>query len=134
MKKEKDYTGFLGDCSEKQEEVLEKFKSLVYGELGCANPPYNDAYLLRFCRARKFVLDEVVKMFKAFLDWRQSKEVDDIDSYVFNELDAVKACYPHGYHQTDKDGRPIYIERIGMLKIDEVFKITTEERLLQYYI
>ena len=42
--------------------------------------------------------------------------------------------YPHFYHRTDKKGRPIYIERLGLLKIDEVFKITTEERLIKHYI
>ena len=42
--------------------------------------------------------------------------------------------YPHFYHKTDKKGRPIYIERLGQLKIDEVFKITTEERLIKHYI
>jgi len=33
-----------------------------------------------------------------------------------------------------KQGRPIYIERIGNLKIKELFKVTTEERLIKYYI
>ena len=42
--------------------------------------------------------------------------------------------YPHNYHKIDKKGRPIYIERQGVLKIDEVFKITTEERLVKHYI
>lgn len=42
--------------------------------------------------------------------------------------------YPHFYHKTDKKGRPIYIERLGLLKIDEVFRITTEERLIKHYI
>lgn len=42
--------------------------------------------------------------------------------------------YPHFYHKTDKKGRPIYIERLGLMKIDEVFKLTTEERLIKHYI
>ena len=42
--------------------------------------------------------------------------------------------YPHYYHKTDKQGRPIYIERLGLLKIDDVFKITNEERLVKHYI
>lgn len=75
-----------------------------------------------------------MKMFVAFLEWRKEKNVDDVDSFEFEELAAVRANYPHGYHKTDKEGRPIYIERIGMLKIDEVFKVTEEERLLKYYI
>jgi hypothetical protein len=48
-----------------------------------------------------------------------------------NELQEV---YPHNYHKIDKKGRPIYIELQGKLKIDEVFKLTTEERLVRHYI
>jgi hypothetical protein len=32
----------------------------------------------------------------------------------------------------DKQGRPIYIERIGFIDITEVYKFTNEERLLKY--
>jgi len=42
--------------------------------------------------------------------------------------------YPHGYHKIDKLGRPIYIERGGMLKVDKVFEISTEERLVKHFI
>jgi hypothetical protein len=42
--------------------------------------------------------------------------------------------YPHNYHKTDKLGRPIYIDRNGHLKIDELFKISNEERLVKHYI
>ena len=45
----------------------------------------------------------------------------------------VRKGYPHGYHKVDKQGRPIYIERVGFLNIDEIFKFTTEDRLLKYY-
>jgi hypothetical protein len=45
----------------------------------------------------------------------------------------VLAVYPHNYHKTDKKGRPIYIERLGVLNVDEVFKIIPEERLVQHY-
>ena len=31
----------------------------------------------------------------------------------------------------DKDGRPVYIERFGKLNVNELYKITTPERLLQ---
>ena len=31
------------------------------------NPWFNDAYLLRFCRARKFDLPKIIEMFDNFL-------------------------------------------------------------------
>jgi len=46
----------------------------------------------------------------------------------------MRVLYPHGYHLTCKIGRPIYYERIGLLKIKELFQITSEERLVKYYI
>ena len=42
--------------------------------------------------------------------------------------------YPHGYHKTDKVGRPIYIELISKVNLTELFKVTTEERMMKYYI
>jgi hypothetical protein len=42
--------------------------------------------------------------------------------------------YPHGYHNVDKKGRPIYIECQGRLNIDKMFQITSEDRLLRHYI
>jgi hypothetical protein len=42
--------------------------------------------------------------------------------------------YPHGYHQVDKKGRPMYIECQGRLNIDKLFQISTEERVLRHYI
>jgi hypothetical protein len=46
----------------------------------------------------------------------------------------VKKIYPHGYHKTDKTGRPIYIELISKVNLTELFKITSEERMMKYYI
>lgn len=116
-KKDKDYTGFPGDCNNEQLKALEEFRMIVAG-MGLGNPPYDDAYLLRFLRARKFDIKKTDLMFKAFIEWRQKHEVDTIlKTYVFNELPEVKQFYPHGYHKVDKLGRPIYIERIGLLKL-----------------
>jgi CRAL/TRIO domain len=52
---------------------------------------------------------------------------------VFTEEDKVKEIYPTGYHGTDKQGRPIYIERLGNLDVAKIFTVTTEARMLKYY-
>jgi hypothetical protein len=57
-------------------------------------------------------------MFTAYLDWREKENVTDIaDNFDFKELDQVRAVYPHGYHNVDKLGRPVYIERIGIMNV-----------------
>jgi hypothetical protein len=46
--------------------------------MGLGNPPYDDPYLLRFLRARKFDLKKTEKMFVDFIEWRKEKGVDNI--------------------------------------------------------
>ncbi len=52
----------MGDCSEEQTACLEEFKKWVteekFNEIGL----WDDYDFLRFCRARKFVLDDVKLM------------------------------------------------------------------------
>ena len=65
-------------------------------------------------------------MFVKFMDWRKAENVDTIiDTYDYSERRAIQEHYPHGYHGIDKLGRPVYIERFGVLNVTELFKITT---------
>lgn len=63
---------------------------------------FNEDYLLRFCRARKFDLEKMMKMFTTFIKWRKEFGTDEIESWEFPERAEVKKYYPHGYHKTDK--------------------------------
>lgn len=69
------------------------------------------------------------------MNWRRDQGVDDIiTSYDYTERAAVQVVYPHGYHGTDKLGRPIYIERFGILSVPKLFEVTTEERIVRHYV
>jgi hypothetical protein len=57
-----------------------------------------------------------------------------LQDFVFEELEEVQKCYPQGHHGVDKDGRPVYIERIGMVDPAWLLEITTLERYLKYHI
>mmetsp|Transcript_37992 Transcript_37992/g.34022 ORF Transcript_37992/g.34022 Transcript_37992/m.34022 type:complete len:345 (+) Transcript_37992:43-1077(+) len=130
---QKNFSGFPGDCSEEQLQVLEKLRNEVKA-MGLDLNKYDDQYLLRFCRARKFKFDKVLEMWKKFVKWRQENNVDNINEFELTELSQIRPFYPHGYFRTDKKGRPIYIERIGLFKVAELFKITSQERMVKYYI
>ncbi len=62
-----------------QFETLEKFKEKILNENLLTEFSYfDDLYLLRFLRARKFDLDKSFLMFSNFLKWRKDFGTDNI--------------------------------------------------------
>ena len=129
-------SGFYDQINQTQYDALQKWKNALISEKVLPNlDNYDDLFLLRFLRARKFDLDKTMEMFKKFLKWRIDMHVDELrESFELGNLIQIKNVYPHGYHRTDKIGRPIYIERYNLTKVKELFEITTEDNMIKYYI
>ena len=80
-KKEHEPSGYLGDLADYQEQVLCDFKKFIEEQgthMGHKHPWYNDAYLLKFCRARKFDLDKVIEMWSNFMEYRREHNIDNL--------------------------------------------------------
>ncbi|KAL2014047.1 hypothetical protein VTN00DRAFT_1572 [Thermoascus crustaceus] len=88
--------------------------------------------LLRFLRARKFNVEAAKTMFVESEKWRKEFGTDDlVRNFDYTEKPQVFEYYPQYYHKTDKDGRPVYIEKLGKIDLNAMYKITTGERMLQ---
>jgi len=62
---------FVGDCSEEQLQVLGKFRNFVKSHNnGEFKPLWEDWYLLRFLRARKFSMKDTERMWIDCANWR----------------------------------------------------------------
>ena len=104
-------SGFYDQLNQSQYDALQKWKTELKDQKVIDNfEVYDDLFLLRFLRARKFDLEKTMLMFKKFLQWRIDMKVEEIN------------------------GRPVYIELYDKTDVNGLFKVTTDEKMIKYYI
>lgn len=117
-------SGYLGDLSSAQEAVLVQLRSFLRDELHNNDPRYDDAYLLRFCRARKFDYPKVKLMFENFLNWRRDNNIDNIAQMDISKIKLIDEYLPHNYYCVDREGRSVYIERYKDFDLKEIYSVS----------
>ncbi|KAF3057659.1 SEC14 cytosolic factor [Trichoderma lentiforme] len=111
--------GHLGHLTAQQEEALERFKALLQEKgLWRAGPPasHDDQTLLRYLRARRWVVEDAFGQFKDTEEWRAANNIDTL--YRTIELEAYeqsRRLYPQWTGRRDRRGIPLYVFEIRQL-------------------
>ncbi|GAB0136418.1 hypothetical protein EsDP_00004719 [Epichloe bromicola] len=105
--------GHLGHLSEHEEAALDKFKDVLEQEgIWTRGPPasHDDQTLLRYLRARRWIVEDACRQFKDTEDWRAANNIDTL--YQTIELDAYeqgRRLYPQWTGRRDRRGMPLYV-------------------------
>jgi len=62
--------------------------------------------------------------------------VDTILDYDFAKYNDIKRLCPHGFHNVDKEGRPIFIIKVGQIKFMELMSVMHDsvDMLVHFFI
>ena len=132
--------GTLGHLTDKEKGIFKEFKALVTPEdIKTIQIPFekDDYVLLRFLRARKFVIKDTKLMWDNHLKWRQESELEenlvrsheDIAGLALKDLCEF---YPTGYGGTDRFGRPVMIKLVGTANLPGALKSSTVEKIVTW--
>lgn len=119
---------YLGQLSPLQESKLVQFRKKIEESSSRNAPDFQT--LLRFLRARDFSIDKAASMLQESLQWREEHRIDDILSEYKTPI-VIEKYFPGGWHHHDKDGRPLYILRLGNMDVKGLLKSVGEDELLK---
>ena len=95
---------------------------------------YTDEYILRFLKGKKYRIEDAKAFLQKHAQWVKEIDIPALMSGSYPEQAQVKKLYPSGYHGVDYHKRPIYIERVGYVKVHEILEVATMERLVQIFV
>lgn len=120
---------YLGDLTPLQESCLIRLRQWLQ-ETHKGKIP-KDEHILRFLRARDFNIDKARETMCQSLTWRKQHQVDYILD-TWHPPQVLQDYYAGGWHHHDKDGRPLYVLRLGQMDTKGLVRALGEEALLRY--
>uniref|UniRef100_A0A3Q3AVG4 SEC14 like lipid binding 1 n=1 Tax=Kryptolebias marmoratus TaxID=37003 RepID=A0A3Q3AVG4_KRYMA len=120
---------YLGDLTPLQESCLIRLRKWLQ-ETHKGKIP-KDEHILRFLRARDFNMDKAREFLCQSLTWRKQHQVDYLLE-TWNPPQVLQDYYTGGWHHHDRDGRPLYILRLGQMDTKGLVRALGEESLLRH--
>ncbi|KAK1800872.1 hypothetical protein P4O66_006045 [Electrophorus voltai] len=122
-------SGRVGDLSPKQAEALEQFREKI-GDVYSQLPSQNDHYLLRWLRARSFIVQKAEAMLRKHLEFRKQMKVDTIVE-DWKPPEVIEQYLSGGMCGYDREGSPVWIDVLGPLDPKGLLMSATKQDLLR---
>ncbi|XP_002065256.3 protein real-time [Drosophila willistoni] len=119
----------LGQLSPMQESKLLELRKMLDGVDDLERMPSYQT-ILRFLSARDWHVSQAFSMLCDSLKWRHEHRIDKLLE-EYSKPAVVVEHFPGGWHHHDKDGRPIYILRLGHMDVKGLLKSLGMEGLLK---
>ncbi|XP_023159864.1 protein real-time [Drosophila hydei] len=119
----------LGQLSPMQESKLLELRKMLDGVDDLERMPSYQT-ILRFLSARDWHVSQAYAMLCDSLKWRREHRIDALLA-EYSKPAVVIEHFPGGWHHHDKDGRPIYILRLGHMDVKGLLKSLGMEGLLR---
>lgn len=120
---------YLGNLSLVQESALVQLQQWLQKTHKGKIP--KDAHILRFLRAREFSVEKAREMLVHSLAWRKLHSIDKLlETYTPSEV--LLQYYSGGWHYSDKDGRPLYVLKLGQMDVKGLMRSVGEEAILKH--
>ncbi|XP_055353783.1 SEC14-like protein 1 [Paramacrobiotus metropolitanus] len=118
----------LGDLDPVEESRLVELKQWLQEHHKEKIP--SDAHLLRFLRARGFIVEKGREMLCRSLIWRKQHQIDRLLS-TWKAPEVLKQYFPGGWHGYDDAGRPVFVLRLGNLDVKGLLRSVGVDGLLK---
>lgn len=110
------------------------FKNTVY----CFGEEEGEVYALcRWCRARKYVFEDIMMMVEEATKCRSDAMIADFypdpKSALGCDTALYSAQYPQVYSGFAKNGSPLYFSKVGCLDVEAIECITTVSSIVEYH-
>lgn len=121
-------SGFLSDLSKVQEQRLNQFRENLKDVL---KPEHDDAFLLRWLRARRFDLSKSEKMLRDHFEFRIKYDCDNIQT-SWKPPEVLDKYMIGGLFGEDRDGHPVWYDPYGCLDTKGIFYSCTRQDFVKY--
>ncbi|XP_033826995.1 SEC14-like protein 1 [Periophthalmus magnuspinnatus] len=119
---------YLGDLTPMQESCLIRLRQWLQD--GHKGKIPKDQHVLRFLRALDFNLDKARDFLCQSLTWRKQHQVDFLLD-TWQRPQTLHDYFTGGWHHHDRDGRPLYVLRLGQMDTKGLVRALGEEVLLK---